>query len=123
MWGYIRRLMIVAFTDEAMDSSVSVHSQFLSSNSMSRAFFIVRCCRLSFLLPGAVKFLCYGHLGIELFVDFTSKISAMIKGYYACYFSVAKKVLVQTASRIDCSVSCAWCGLRYQLKLSRMVWM
>ena len=43
-------------------------------------------------------FLCYGHLGTELFVDFTGKMSATIRGYYVWYFSVAKKELVQTAS-------------------------
>ena len=53
---------------------------------------------------GAGKFLCYRHLGTELFVDFTGKMSATIRGYYVWYFSVAKKELVQTEGNIDCSI-------------------
>ena len=38
-------LLLVAFMEDMTDSKTFVHSQFLSSQNMKRAFFIVRCCR------------------------------------------------------------------------------
>ena len=37
-------LLVVAFIEDVTDSRISVHSQFLSSHSVKRAFFTAQCC-------------------------------------------------------------------------------
>ena len=60
--------------------------------------------------PGAVEFLCDGHLVTELSVYFAGKVCATIRGYYAWYFPVSEREFGQTADSVYCTVPCAWYG-------------
>ena len=66
--------------------------------------------------PRAVEFLCDGHLVTELSVYFAGKMCATIRGYYAWFFPVSEKELVQTAGSVYCTVPCAWYGSEVSTK-------
>ena len=67
------------------------------------------------MVARTVEFLCNGHLVTELSVDFAGKVCATIRGFYAWYFPVSEKELVQTARSLAHGMA-----VKCRLKPSRM---